>query len=316
MGLGMAALGRPGYITLGHAGDLGGAHSIDAMRAHSHEVLDAAWQSGIRYFDAARSYGLAEQFLGDWLKTRRIPADQVMVSSKWGYTYTANWQVDADVHEVKAHTLPVLQRQWQESQTFLGSYLGLYQIHSATLDSGVFENTAVLSELAALKANHVAIGLTVSGPQQGVALRRALEIQIDGRRLFDSVQATWNILEQSTSAALAEVHAAGLAVVIKEALANGRLTSRNTDPAFATKRTILERQAARLETTLDALALAAVLAQPWVNSVLSGATTVDQLKANLKALDLTWDAEAAAAVIKLVETPDVYWSTRRALAWN
>jgi len=59
------------------------------MRARAHAVLDVAWRAGVRYFDAARSYGLAEDFLGTWLATRHhTPADAV-VGSKWGYLYVA-----------------------------------------------------------------------------------------------------------------------------------------------------------------------------------------------------------------------------------
>ena len=72
IGLGLAALGRPGYITLGHAADLAGETDVEAMRAHAHAVLDAAWDAGVRYFDAARSYGLAEEFLGSWLTAPRV----------------------------------------------------------------------------------------------------------------------------------------------------------------------------------------------------------------------------------------------------
>ena len=36
------------------------------------EVLDAAYGAGVRYFDAARSYGRAEQFLGSWLRARGL----------------------------------------------------------------------------------------------------------------------------------------------------------------------------------------------------------------------------------------------------
>ena len=63
MGLGLAALGRPGYINLGHATDLSRDYDVAAMADHAHTVLDAAWAAGIRYFDAARSYGRAEEFL-------------------------------------------------------------------------------------------------------------------------------------------------------------------------------------------------------------------------------------------------------------
>ena len=63
VGLGLAALGRPGYINLGHAADLRGDYDVAAMEGRAHALLDAAWQAGVRYFDAARSYGRGEAFL-------------------------------------------------------------------------------------------------------------------------------------------------------------------------------------------------------------------------------------------------------------
>ena len=151
LGLGMAALGRPGYINLGHGQDLGAARDVPTMEANARRVLDAAWAAGIRYFDAARSYGLGEAFLGRWLEERAIPPAAVTVGSKWGYTYTADWRVDAEIHEVKEHSAAVLERQWRESSGHLGGYLKVYQIHSATFESGVLDNQEVLDELARLK---------------------------------------------------------------------------------------------------------------------------------------------------------------------
>src|SRR5579884_2264173 len=148
IGLGLAALGRPGYINLGHAEDLKHDYDVADMEAHTHAVLDAAWAAGIRYFDAARSYGQAERFLSTWLTSRRIAPAEVTVASKWGYTYTAGWKVEAEKHEVKDHSLTVLQRQFAESKSWLGDYMELYQIHSATLESGVLDNEEVLHELA------------------------------------------------------------------------------------------------------------------------------------------------------------------------
>lgn len=316
LGLGLAALGRPGYINLGHGDDLMGQYAVAAMEQQAHAVLDAAWAHGIRYFDAARSYGRAEEFLGNWLRARAIAPQAVAIGSKWGYTYTADWQVRADKHEVKEHTLPVLLRQWQESQHNLAGYLHLYQIHSATLESGVLTNTAVLNALLALKQQGVVIGLSLSGPHQAATLAQALSTSVDGVRLFDAVQATWNLLEQSATGTLQHAHDVGLAVIIKEALANGRLTQRNIDPAFTMQRALLQKEAARLNTTMDALALAAVLAQPWVTIVLSGAATVDQVHSNVQAMGVAWDAEAATTLLPLVETPTVYWAARSALAWN
>jgi len=63
LGLGLAAVGRPGYITLGRARDLGVTRTPEAMFARTAELLDAARAAGVRYVDAARSYGRAEDFL-------------------------------------------------------------------------------------------------------------------------------------------------------------------------------------------------------------------------------------------------------------
>lgn len=313
IGLGLAALGRPGYINLGHAQDLSAGRDVAAMEIHAHAVLDDAWAAGVRYFDAARSYGRAEAFLGSWLESRQLTPDQVTIGSKWGYTYTANWQVEAEKHEVKDHSLPVLKRQIGESRALLGDFLDLYQIHSATLDSGVLQNEGVLAELAQLKADGLKIGLSLSGDRQADTLYRALDIQLtDGRLLFDAVQATWNLLEPSAGAALQTAHEAGLGVIVKEALANGRLTPRSQEP----KMQLLRQLATEKGATMDALALAGVLAQPWVGVALSGAAAVDQLQANVQAITVDWDAETAVRLQSLVEPPAQYWRTRSQLAWN
>ena len=316
LGLGLAALGRPGYINLGHAEDTRDGRSVEAMRALAFAVLDAAWRSGMRYFDTARSYGRGEAFLGDWLRARQIPPEAVTVASKWGYTYTADWRIDAERHEVKDHSLPVLQRQWQETQANLGGYLGLYQIHSATLDSGVLADPAVHAELARLKAAGTPIGLTLSGPDQAAVLEQALTLRVHGMRLFDAVQATWNLLEPSAGPALAAARGDGVAVIIKEALANGRLTERNQAADFASRRRLLDDLARRFQVSMDAIALAAALARPWVSVVLSGAATEAQLQSNLKAAAIEWNAEAESLIEGLSETPDAYWRTRSELAWN
>ena len=316
IGLGLAALGRPGYMNLGHARDMAGGTSVEAMEARAHRVMDAAWAAGVRYFDAARSYGRAEAFLASWLRARGIAPDEVAVGSKWGYTYTAGWRVDADVHEVKEHSAAVLARQSAESRTLLGAHLGLYQIHSATRESGVLENREVIEGLGQLKAEGIRVGLSVTGAAQAETLRRAMEVEWEGGRLFDAVQATWNVLEPSAGPALAEAHAAGMGIVIKEPLANGRLTDRNTDPAFAPILDVLRSEADRLGLSLDALAIAAVLANPWADIVLSGAASEDHLASNVRALEVRIDDEAADRLRTLAQDAGEYWSERSRLPWN
>lgn len=316
MGLGLAALGRPGYINLGHSDDLGGNYGLEQMERQSHRMLSAAWKAGIRYFDAAQSYGKAEEFLSSWLKRTQLARDKVIVGSKWGYIYTADWKIDAEVHERKEHSLPVLDKQWIESHDRLGDYLRLYQIHSATFESGVLDNVEVLNKLASLKQEGICIGLSLSGPQQAEVLRKAMNIEIDGLALFDSVQATWNLLERTAGEALNEAADKGMGVIIKEGLANGRLTARNNKPEFAKQFQILNEIASQLNNTIDALALAGVLARPWVHVVLSGAAIENHLLSNLKALEIDWSDEIESALSSLTEEADEYWKIRKHLSWN
>lgn len=317
MGLGLAALGRPGYINLGHASDLRHEYDLARMGARTYEVLDAAWAAGIRYFDTARSYGRGEEFLARWLVDRGVEPSNVVIGSKWGYTYTAGWKVQAEAHEIKDHSIATLRRQFDESRGWLGPQLDLYQVHSATSESGVLDDRDVYRELSRLRADHgLAIGLSLSGSRQAETLQRAMRITVEGERLFDCVQATWNVLETSAGPALAEAHASGMGVIVKESLANGRLTTRNDAPTFASKRQRLDGLAQRLGTTVDALALAAALAQPWADVVLSGAATIEHLGSNLAARQVAWDDRVEAEIVSLAESSEDYWAIRSRMPWN
>jgi aryl-alcohol dehydrogenase-like predicted oxidoreductase len=302
VGLGLAALGRPGYLNLGHAEDLGDDRSVGALRARTFEVLDAAYEAGVRYFDAARSYGRAEEFLGEWLEGRL--RDDVVVGSKWGYVYTADWEVDADPPEVKHHDADTLRRQLEETHRLLGNRLALYQIHSATPHSGVLSDEAVLADLRELRAGGVAIGVTVSGPSQPETIDRARELG-----LFDTVQATWNLHERAAEDALRRAHDAGMEVLVKEALANGRLTGRAGNA-------ILDHAATKAGTTPDALSLAAALAQPFADVVLSGAATVETLRSNLAAVRVSLPDDVLGALDVLREDSERYWTLRGGLRWT
>jgi aryl-alcohol dehydrogenase-like predicted oxidoreductase len=304
LGLGLAAVGRPGYLNLGHGEDLGPDRSVAALERNAHQVLDAAYGAGIRYFDAARSYGRAEAFLGSWLERRGIVPGEVTVASKWGYTYTADWKVQADPPEVKDLSAATLRRQLGETLELLGDHLSLYQIHSATIESGVLDDREVLGELGRLRQSGVAIGFTTTGPEQAATIERALEA--GG---FDAVQATWNPREPSVAGALARARESGLRVIVKEALANGRLTSRGCS------RTLAE-VAARLGVGPDAVALAAALAQPWADVVLSGAAISDQIESNITALSVDLDEDAQTALERLAEPAGSYWQRRSALVWS
>lgn len=316
IGLGLAALGRPGYINLGHHADLPDHKGQEEMEKHSHQILDRAWEAGITYYDAARSYGQAEVFLASWLQSRNILPGNVRVGSKWGYEYTANWEIQAEKHEVKNHSLALLQKQWPESQANLGDYLKLYQIHSATLESGVLDKLEVLTYLGQLKKQGVKIGLSLSGPQQGQTLLKALSVRVQGSPLFDTVQATWNLLEPSAGPTLQEAKSQGLHVILKETLANGRLSPRGKERLSPERYSRLVEMAQKYQVGIDALAVAATLATPFSDTVLLGVASQEHLHSNLQALSISLQEKDLEQFQDFAEPPETYWQTRKNLEWN
>jgi aryl-alcohol dehydrogenase-like predicted oxidoreductase len=306
MGLGLAALGRPAYINVGRDGALPADRTVEAMRAATWQVLDAAYEAGVRWVDAARSYGRAEEFLAGWLDDREPTG--LTVSSKWGYAYVGGWRLDADVHEVKQHDLARFREQIGETRRLLGDHLDVYQVHSLTADSPLFDDEGLKHALASLAAEGVRVGFSTSGPAQADTVRRALELEADGRRLFTTVQSTWNLLESSTGPALAEAKDSGVHVIVKEGLANGRLAVDPPEP--------IRRAEERHDTTADAIALAVVLAQPWADTVLSGAVSVAQLATNLAAESVALSGDELDELGGLATTPKEYWQDRAALPWN
>ncbi|MFF5965891.1 aldo/keto reductase [Streptomyces collinus] len=308
IGLGLAAVGRPGYINLGRDEDLGEDRSVETLRNRTHELLDAAYAQGVRYFDAARSYGRSEEFLADWLKARPAFGD-IVVGSKWGYTYTADWSTDAEKHEVKDHSLAAYERQRAESETLLGDRLDLYQIHSVTPDSPALTDKELHTRLAEAAERGLTVGFSTSGPAQAEAIRAALAVTVDGEPLFRTVQSTYNALETSAAPALAEAHDAGLTVIVKEGMANGRLAGPHAPQ-------VVREIAEQAGLGCDAVALAVILRQPWAGVVLSGAATANQLVSNLHAAVVDLDDDQLARLATLVEEPQAYWERRAQLPWH
>lgn len=298
LGLGLAAVGRPAYITTGRDRDLGhpADRSIDALRARSHDLLDAAWDLGIRYVDVARSYGYAEAFLGDWLRRHPERAPQMTIGSKWGYAYVGGWRMDAAVHERKEHSVAMFRRQWPETLAALGRAPDIYLIHSVTPDSPALGDAQLLADLRELAETGTRVGLSTSGPHQGAVLDAARTLDASP---FSAVQATWNLRESSVGPALARAHDDGWTVVVKEALANGALV---TDPP--------EEAAGEAG---DVFALGAARARTDVDVVLSGASTREQLRRGTEAPAVR---VPDAVLRRLAVDPEQYWRRRAERPWR
>ena len=318
LGIGLAALGRPAYITLGRERDLGADRAPEELYPRAAQVLDGARAAGVRSIDVARSYGRAEEFLARWLAERAVARDEVVVSSKWGYAYTAGWRIDAAVHEEKELSLSRFRTQLGESRGHLEGWLGLYQIHSATMESLCLNDGELLRALVEGRRGgaYRAVGLTVSGPGSAETIAQALGTRVDDERVFDVVQATFNCLEPALAPTLARAHDAGLGVMIKEAFANGRLTDANHRAADQPMLDRLRRRADALGASVDQVALAFVLAQGFADVVLSGAATAGQLESHLDALELRLDGATREVIAGVAEPSDRYWATRSSLPWT
>ena len=312
LGLGTAALGRPQYINI--RPNAVNTSNLEAFKTQSFSVLEKAYKLGVRYFDTAPGYGLAEQLLLDWLKNQ--DDDTIEVATKWGYTYTANFDPNAKVHEVKEHSLEKLKAQWEVSKSFL-PHLKVYQIHSTTFETGVLENKEVLDYLAFLKKeHHVKMGITTTGENQVEVLKKALTVEVDGELLFDVFQVTYNMLDQSLKEVLGLLTKENKSIVIKEALANGRVFRNENYPHYNAMYSVLERLASKHAVGIDAVCLRYCAQTIPSSMVLSGASNTQQIEENLKMNSFTL-TDLELVELSSFKTDNLkYWTERKQLQWN
>ena len=310
IGLGLAALGRPGYINIGHDNDLGSDKSKSSMRDYCHQILDFAYSNGVRYFDTARVYGEAEEFLSSWI--RKKSQFNGFVGSKWGYEYLANWEVNADKHERKDHSAAFLKQQWVETRMNLGKNVDLYHIHSVTPESSVLDDPAVIKELEIIKKNGLEIGISTSGPEQKKIIEKLLKIN-EKLKLFSFLQSTVNIFEQSCIPILKEAHNQKINIIAKEVFSNGLLTNVNKD-YHQEQLQNLQNIAKEINLTLEQLSYLWVYQLPFIKIILTGASTISQLQENLNCLKKLNTTIPNLDNLNL--SVEDYWSTRKSLSWN
>ncbi len=310
IGLGLAALGRPGYINVGHNKDLGLDKSKEAMRNNCHKMLDFAYKKGIKYFDVARVYGGAEEFLSSWIRNQS--QFNGFVGSKWGYEYLANWKVKTEKHEKKDHSAAFLKKQWVETRMNLGKSIDLYHIHSVTSDSKVLEDPEVLKELEGIKKNGLYIGISTSGPDQKKIIEQLLSVN-EKINLFSFVQSTINIFEQSCMSVLKEASEKKINVIAKEVFSNGQLTLANK--IFHQKEIQeLNNLANDINLSLEELTFLWVYQLPFIKIVLTGASTTYQLQKNINCLD---KVDLTIPNLKNYNLgSEKYWTSRKSLSWN
>jgi len=290
---------------------------LDSARTRA--VVDAAIDAGITLFDTADMYGRAggsELALGEALQGRR---DQVVLATKFGHQGAdLGYGPAAGAKGGRKYIKIAAEKSLARLRT---DYIDLYQLHTPDPLTPVDETIAALDELVTEGKVRYIGHSNLSGWQLADAAHTALA---GGRTAFISAQNHWSLLERDAEREV--VPAArhfGLGVLPYYPLANGLLTGkvRKGQEAPAGSRLTEPRRAgyvteARLDTvealiawgetqgvSILEIAVGGLAAQPGCSSVIAGATSPEQVKANAAAGEWEPSADQLAALDEIVPPP-------------
>ncbi|MGW7136437.1 aldo/keto reductase [Streptomyces xanthophaeus] len=305
------------YLPLGSSGlqvsavglgcnNFGGRLDARATR----EVVDAALDSGITLLDTADIYGGrggSERHLGQALKGRR---DQVVLATKFGFAgMDMEYGPAAGSRGGRAYIRRAVEESLRRLET---DHIDLYQLHSPDPATPVAETLTALTELVTEGKIRYIGHSNLTGWQLAEAAHVARET---GAAPFVSAQNQWSLLERSAERELvpAALHY-GVGVLPYFPLANGLLTGKIRRGAPVPPGSRLEgRDAYLTEERLDVveelaalagrhgrsvleLAVGWLSAQPGCASVIAGATTAEQVRANAAVADRPLDPGLLAEI--------------------
>jgi aryl-alcohol dehydrogenase-like predicted oxidoreductase len=285
---------------------------VEATRA----VVDAAMDAGITLIDTAESYGAgrSEEMLGEVLAGRR---DQVLLATKFGHTAVdLGYGPAAGAKGGRGYIMRAVERSLRRLRT---DYIDLYQIHTPDLVTPIEETLAALGELVARGMVRYLGHSNFSGWQLAEAVGAARQLGTAG---FVSAQNHWSLLERAAEAEV--VPAArhfGLGVLPYFPLANGLLTGKVrrgvppppgsrlagrpdyiTDDKLDRVEALIAWARQRDVSVLD-VAVGGLAAQPGCSSVIAGATSPEQVKANAEAASWIPSADDLADLDRLLPGP-------------
>ncbi len=278
----------------------------------SRPVVAAALDAGITLFDTADSYGASEEILGELLVGKR---DDVILATKFGSDVRGANGLDFEARGSRRYIRRAVERSLRRLRT---DYIDLYQLHKPDRLTPIEETLAALTELVHEgKVRYVGCS-NFSGFQLAHAEWTA---RTRGYEHFISVQNEYSLLDRRIEAdVIPACEEYGVGVLPYFPLASGVLTGkykRGEDvpkdsrlAAWGMTGTLtserfdvveaLQSYAAERNVSLVDVAIGALAALPAVDSVIAGATSPEQVKANVAAAEWTPTAEDLAALDAIV----------------
>lgn len=305
-GLTVSKLGL-GCASLGRRPDERGRKVLtpEAMQ----EIVTAALDAGVTLFDTADSYGDSEEVLGKLLHSRRA---EVVIATKFGNPLRGALGEDYEARGSRSYVIRAVERSLRRLNT---DWIDLYQMHSPDRRTPIEETLAALDDLVKTGkvryvgcSNFSAVQI-VEAAKNGVTTSRFISAQNQYSLIATGVE------EEVVPACLEY----GLGIIAYCPLANGLLTGKysadHLPPPQVTLPTAvseacmprveaLQGLAGRLEIDMLSLALGGLATRPAVCSVIAGATSASQVRANVAAADWSPDERS------MQEIEDVTASTR------
>ncbi len=284
--------------------------------AEASKLVAHAIDSGITFFDTADTYGagLGEERLGRALAG--VHNDAVTVGTKFGYDITVPHDQGNHSERPQRWEPDFIVERCEASLARLGvDAIDLYELHNPRMpqvrDDAIFEALERLKDAGKIRSYGVALGPAIGWEAEGILALRERDV--------DVVQTVFNVLEQEpgntflAEAGLAE--AGGKSIIARVPHASdalsGTFTSDTVFPATDhrsfRKREWLLRALQKVEKldfllaerTIAQAAIAWLLANPGITTVLPTMTTVDQIDEFAAAASKPLSAEEFAKVQEL-----------------
>jgi len=287
--------------------NFGGRLDVPQSRA----VVDAAIEAGVTLLDTAENYsaGGSEEILGEVLAGRR---DQVVVATKFGGGGDMGYGPAAGARAGRSYIRRAVEHSLRRLRT---DYIDLYQLHRPDPVTPIEETIAALTELVQAGLVRYIGHSNFSAVQIATAAAAARE---QAGVPFVSAQNHWSLLERAVERSVVPTaEQLGLGVLPYFPLANGLLAGkirRGVPPAEGTRlagrdgyitdekldivEAIAEWSQQHGRTMLE-VAIGGLAAQPGCSSVIAGATSADQVRANVKAGEWVPEASQLAEIDKI-----------------